>query len=1234
MTAPEPSDSEDQPWDEQLAALVPATGRNEIEAFLARLPAGYREQTTPTEAAHDLAEIEALSDALVPPTRYLRAESSSEPVAGGPTGAGFGPADRVSVRPAADAACTFRLRRIGVSGIVLTRILPLLESFGLVVVEAIPLRLRPGRDGAPGVHIDDIGIRADAPYGPEALRFVPEIHGPRLVEAIEACARGDADVDSLNRLVTSAGLGWRQVAVLRAYLRYWSQVGVALSWDEMAGPLSQYPDVARALTAYFEARFDPDRAEKLSQNYFEVGGGGGSSHTVDASGKMSRSTTSRRLLPPAGFATASDPSPPDPDHSDLARPDLARPESAVSRGAQERALCLAQLELVTQLEEDRVLRALLALIDATLRTSYFRPGPGPAEAPLVLKFTGPAVPDLQPPRPLVETFVHGPTVEGIHIRAGLIARGGIRWSERPLDFRTEVLDLAFAQVKKNAVIVPTGAKGGFVCRAPSPTTSPGPGPAKARPGPDEVRRAYERFIRALLGITDNLVNGQIVTPDRVVAADGPDPYLVVAADKGTATFSDLANAISDDSRFWLGDAFASGGSRGYDHKAMGITARGAWVAVRRHFRELGVDVMSDPIRVVGVGDMSGDVFGNGMLQSRAIRLIAAFDHRHVFLDPDPDPEKSFAERRRLASLERSSWADYDRGLISPGGGVWARDTKVVPISSEVAASLGFESESAHPPDLIRAILSAPVDLIWFGGIGTFIKAPDEPDVEVGDHPDDGLRITSDQVRARVIAEGANLAVTEKARIRYSRRGGRINADFIDNAAGVATSDREVNLKILLALAIERGRLAPADRDGYLERSEGEVAAEVLRQVDHSVAALNRAAAGSDRDLDAYEALIDDLETAGHLDRRVEVLPDAEEFRIRRSAGAGLIRPELATVLAFAKSDLVGAIEGSPRTADQVFLGAVLPYFPRPIRDDFADLVPEHRLYPQLVATDVAGEIVDQMGVVWAHDLAAELGRGLDEVAVAFWVARSVTGAGELWAELEALTADFCASLTAETESVLHRSVAEAVHDLTRSYLTSPGGLDAAATSDRDGDLAARATAFSDLLTGDEVGVLTRTGCSPELAERFLAARLRVLVVEAGSLVDVSQRSLPETVEATRLVDGVAGVATLIEAVRAALASSPPPDRLRTWQGRALIDDLRAWRRRAVLAALMEGSEGGGTTVGSAVQQWAARHAAALEHARQLSRQPGPGSGVSADPIAVATLVLRRLAQALDGSSSG
>ncbi len=1145
--------AEDPSWDAEVGCLAGPGREPEVEKFLRSLPGGYRPLTSPAEALDDMAVVEDLDAVPLQTGRPL--------TAGDPGSSTMGARYRLAVRPGHDPSCSFRIRRFGREGVELSSILPLLESFGLVVVESVPMRLGGDPPDGVGLHIDDIGLRAHAPHGPETLRFVPEVHGARLVEAIEASVRGDSDVDSLNRLVTAAGLDWRQVLVLRAYLRYWRQSGVTLSWDQMSEPLAVHPDVTRALIGYFESRFAPS--------------------------------------PPA---------------RPVAEGSAAGPDS--DRAVSARRLVLAQMDLVTSLEEDRVLRSVLTLIDATWRTNFFAMGGrGPGRevlTPLALKMSSHLVPDLPSPRPLVDTFVHGPTVEGVHLRAGLIARGGIRWSERPADFRTEVLDLAFAQVKKNAIIVPTGAKGGFVCRA-------------ANPGPDEVRAAYAQFVTALLDVTDNLVGGRCVTPTGVVAADGDDPYLVVAADKGTATFSDLANSISEAQGFWLGDAFASGGSRGYDHKAMGITARGAWVAVRRHFRELDLDVNTDPVTVVGVGDMSGDVFGNGMLQSRSLRLLAAFDHRHVFIDPDPDPAGSFEERRRLAHLERSSWADYRSDRISAGGGVWSLHDKVIPLSPPARRVLGVEEDSLRPPEVVSAILRAPVDLLWFGGIGTFVKAPDEADSEVGDRANDAVRVTSDRIRARVVAEGANLGVTQRARIRYSRRGGRINADFIDNAAGVATSDREVNLKILLALAGERGRLDAQDRDGYLRAARDEVADGVLRQVDHSVAALNRAAADSDRYLDAYQSLIDDLEAAGRFDRRVEVLPDAEEFDRRRQAGAGLIRPELATVLTYAKTELVAAVEGAGWSRDPYFLDSVTPYFPQAIRDDFGDLIAEHRLYRQLVATDIAGEVVDQMGIIWAHDLAAELGCSLDQVAAAFWVARQVTASGALWERLEGLAADPSAGVGASAEAALHRVVAEAVGRLARRYLNRPGPFEPVVVARRDqGRLEATQGVALEVPLPGWPGT-PELDLAGERADAFLEAPISVARLEAVEIADDAGMSADQAVVAAavarRIVD-TTGLDALLESVRVVLDGVTPAGRLRVWQARALLDDLDDWRRRAATAVLITASDGDPLRC---VDEWLGRHAEELARASAMVAV----TGAADDRLAAAALALRRLNRVLN-----
>ena len=1134
----------DSDWEDQLAANLPGPDASTRAAsFAARAPASYKDQTSPAEAALDAVELSEL-------------EEEDEAHGRMPAGGVFGGHHHLAVRPSAESGCTFRLRRYGEGAIELTTFVPVLESFGLVVLDAVPHRIASLDPNGPVFHVDDIGLRIDAPGGEETLRFVPEIHGPRLVDALEAVARGEAEVDSLNRLVTVAGLDWRQVELLRSYMHYRLQAATTLSAAQLANPLVDFPDIARALVGYFNGRFDPD---------------------------LERDETG-----------------------------TSAPESA------ERARCVAGLDLVPNLVDDRALRGYLGLIDATVRTNYFqRSRDGTHKPAIVLKLDSPKVPELPEPRPRIDAFVHGPTLEGIHLRAGLIARGGLRWSDRPDDFRTEILDLAFAQVKKNAIIVPTGAKGGFVCRMAQKGAVRG----ASRPAdPHEVRASYELFVRSLLEITDNVSSGKAITPTRVVARDGGDPYLVVAADKGTATFSDLANSISDELGFWLGDAFASGGSRGYDHKKLGITARGAWVAVRRHFRQLGIDVQAEPITVVGVGDMSGDVFGNGMLQSDKIRLVAAFDHRHVFIDPEPDPASSFEERRRLAAIPSSSWADYRPELISPGGGVWPRDAKAIPLAPPARRALGLEVEYLSPPEVISGILAAPVDLLWFGGIGTFIKAPGEADSQVGDHANDAVRITSDRVRVRVIAEGGNLGITQQARIRYSRRGGRINTDFVDNAAGVATSDREVNLKILLALAIEEQRLDPSDRDRYLKDSTEEVTSDVLRQVDHNVGALDRAVSQSAREPDAFAALIDTLEEAGSFNRQVEALPSREELHIRREAGGGLIRPELAVLLAYARSHLVAAIEdsvGLAAPADHPYLGAVAAYFPGVIRADFGDLIPRHRLFPQLAATDVAGEVVDQLGVVWAHETSAEMGRRLDQVAAAFWAAREVIGAGSLWGELESLES----ALSADAEAAIHGKISSAVNRLARAYLGRPGAIDVTALIDRDAPIAAEiAHSRSDDALKPGLQHLVDLGVDPEVTRRFLVAAERGEVADVAPVMLSSGRSVSEVLEVLDGIDRAASAHEIAAAVSSAASVVPPPGRSTLWLARSVLDDYADWKRMAATAVLR-----GGSPAAVALADWAQMNAEALASAAGML---GSSTQSGVDLLDTAVLVVRRLHRAI------
>jgi len=654
---------------------------------------------------------------------------------------------------------------------------------------------------------------------------------------------------------------------------------------------------------------------------------------------------------------------------------------------------LDSLDAVQAIDEDRILRLFQGLVNAMLRTNAFVPG-GPAA--LAFKLDSARVPGLPKPLPWREIWVYSPRVEGIHLRGGRIARGGLRWSDRRDDFRTEVLGLVKAQVVKNSVIVPTGAKGGFYPKQlPDPATN-------RDAWATEGLEAYKLFIRTLLSITDNLdAAGKVVPPADVVRLDEDDPYLVVAADKGTATFSDTANGIAQDAGFWLGDAFASGGSAGYDHKAMGITARGAWVSVTRHFAEMGIDIQSDSVTVAGVGDMSGDVFGNGMLLSKSLKLVAAFDHRHIFLDPDPDPATSWAERARMFALPRSSWADYDAKLITKGGGVFPRAQKSIPISAEVRALLGLDTDSASPSELMTAILKARVDLMWFGGIGTYIKAATESHAEVGDRANDAIRVNGQEVRARVIGEGANLGATQAGRIEFAGHGGRLNTDFIDNSAGVDTSDHEVNIKIALGAAVRAGRLDATERDGFLAEMTDEVAASVLSNNAAQTLVLSIAETHARERLQGHVRLMEMLEASGRLDRAVEGLPGPREIEERKRLGRGLTRPELAVLLSYTKMELKDALVESVVVLDPLLEEDLFRAFPPMMRERFATEIRNHQLRRQIVATKLANLLVNRGGMTMAHDLAAERGCPLSTIAAAFVSARTLFDLESLWTAIDA-----------------------------------------------------------------------------------------------------------------------------------------------------------------------------------------------------------------------------------------
>ena len=683
------------------------------------------------------------------------------------------------------------------------------------------------------------------------------------------------------------------------------------------------------------------------------------------------------------------------------------------------------LDDVSAIDDDRILRAIKGVVAATLRTNAFTRA---AEEALAFKLDSHKVPGLPAPLPWREIWVYSPRVEGIHLRAGPVARGGLRWSDRRDDFRTEILGLMKAQRVKNAVIVPTGAKGGFYPKQlPSPATDRDAWLA-------EGTESYRIFIRTLLSITDNIVDGTVVHPDGVTILDGDDPYFVVAADKGTATFSDVANAIAIDRGFWLGDAFASGGSQGYDHKAMGITAKGAWVSVQRHFAERGVDVQTQSIRVVGCGDMSGDVFGNGMLLSRTLKVVAAFDHRHIFLDPDPDPAASWEERTRMFALPRSSWADYDPALISKGGGVFPRTAKTIALSRQVKEALDVTADEMEPAALISAILRSPADLIWFGGIGTYVKAAAENHVEVGDPANDRLRVNAEDLRATAIGEGANLGVTQAGRIAFASRGGRINTDFIDNSAGVDCSDNEVNIKIALNREMIEKRLTFAARNTLLASMTDDVAHLVLEDNRLQTLGLSIMEQDGAQALPSYVRLIEIFEASGRLDRTVEGLADNGELLRRAPEGHGLTRPELAVLLATAKLALQDAIEHTDLGREEELRADLHAAFPPAMRKKFATAIDEHRLRSEIVATKLANRIINRMGVLHPFELAEEEGAAMGDIAAMFVVVERLFDLDKLWAEIESVPMPEAGRLALFDEVAV--AVRSQIADLLR--VTAPG----------------------------------------------------------------------------------------------------------------------------------------------------------------------------------------------------
>jgi glutamate dehydrogenase len=977
-------------------------------------------------------------------------------------------------------------------------------------------------------------------------------------EALTALWHGETEDDGFNALVLTAGLTWREVTLLRATAKYLRQGGVRFSEDYVQRVLRSNPAITRLLVRLFESRFDPAKQDGAAERCEAI--------TEEIRG---------------------------------------------------------QLDEVVSLDHDRILRSYLALIDATLRTNYYRtqsPGGADGPRPLVLKLDPGTIPGLTQPRPKFEIYVFSPRLEAVHLRFGRVARGGLRWSDRQEDFRTEVLGLVKAQEVKNAVIVPSGAKGGFVCKR-----LPDPSDREAYQG--EVLACYKTFIAAMLDVTDNIEADQVVPPPDVVRRDGDDPYLVVAADKGTATFSDTANQVAARYGFWLGDAFASGGSEGYDHKKMGITARGAWESVKVHFAALGMNPDTDDFTMTGIGDMSGDVFGNGVLLSEHIKLVAAFDHRHVFIDPDPDPAASFAERQRMFELPRSSWADYDAALISPGGGVWPRSVKSVPVSPQVRAVLRLDAGvNALPPDeLISAVLAAPVDLLWNGGIGTYVKASNESHADAGDRSNDAVRIDAPRLRTRVIGEGGNLGLTQAARIEYSLGGGLVNTDFIDNSAGVDTSDHEVNIKILLANAIRAGVIPAAARHQLLEGMTDEVAALVLRHNYGQNMALAASRVQASSLLHVHARYLRKLVRDKRLDPEHDVLPTDREIAERRSAAGGLTTPEFALLLAQTKISADDEVLASD-VPDDPYLRRVLDaYFPAPLRAQFADQMESHPLRREIITTSVVNEMADTSGISFLFRLIEETGASVPNLTRAWLVARDVFDMPAFWRQVEALEGQVSLAaqitLLLEGRKLTERAVRWLLHNR-----RPPFDISATVGFFGDGVRTVRA-GLPKLLTGrDLAGFEERRdsylalGVPLDLAERVAAMVPTYSAFDIVQAAALTGRPVEETADVYfDLADRLQ-----ITRLRDRITALPREDRWSTMARAALRDDLYAAHASLTQDVLGVSGSPVPRTPEERLAAWASGNEAAVAMATQMLGEIWESERFTFTTLSVALRAIRTL----------